>query len=155
ALPSQVSKDNSMQLPQNYYHCFLGNGTDAVLIGYSGSMVSDKVSVDRCNWYKSDRYYPEDKLVMVAGGFPIDKPLEHAEGSGWYDAAPLGRTWYYLLDGDQQLELLSSDQHFVPQEGTLYTTVDYGKARGEVVTWLHATRSILIERYTFDHEVDF
>jgi hypothetical protein len=144
-----------MQLPQNYYHCFLGNGTDAVLVGYTGSMVPDKVSVDRCNWYKSDRYYPEDKLVMVAGRFPVDKPLEHAEGSGWYDAAPLGRTWYDLLDGDERLELLSSDQHFVPHEGTLYTTVDYGKARGRVATWLHATRSILIERYTFDRKVTF
>jgi len=43
-------------------------------------MVADKVSVDRCAWYKSDRYYPEDKLVKVAGRFPMDKPLEHAEG---------------------------------------------------------------------------
>ncbi|MEP7290383.1 MAG: hypothetical protein ABI835_01315, partial [Chloroflexota bacterium] len=83
-----------MQLPENYYHCFLGNGTDAVLVGYTGSMVADKVGVDRCSWYKSDRYYPEDKLVMVAGRWPLEKPLEPApEGSGWFDAAPLGRTW--------------------------------------------------------------
>ena len=144
-----------MQLPKNYYHCFLGNGIDAVLVGYTGSMVPDKISVDRCNWYKSDRYYPEDKLVMVAGRFPLDKKLEHAEGSGWYDVAPLGRTWYTLLDGDKQLELQSSEQHFAPQEGTLYTKVDYGAAKGEVVTWLDANHPVLIERYTFDHEVDF
>ncbi len=144
-----------MDLPANYYHCFLGNGTDAVLVGYTGSMVSDKVSVDRCNWYKSDRYYPEEKLVMVAGRFPIDKKLEHAEGSGWYDAAPLGRTWYYLFDGDKRLELQSSEQQFVPQDGTLYTKLDYGTVKGEVATWMHANHSILIERYTFDHEVDF
>lgn len=144
-----------MDLPKNYYHCFLGNGIDAVLVGYTGSMVSDKVSVDRCNWYKSDRYYPEDKLVMVAGRFPIDKKLEHAEGSGWYDVAPLGRTWYYVLDGEKRLELQSSEQRFIPQEGTLYTSVDYGAVKGEVVTWMHATRPILIERYTFDREVDF
>ena len=56
-----------IQLPNNYYHCYLGNGVDAVLVGYTGSMVADKVGVDRCAWYKSDRYYPEDKLVMVAG----------------------------------------------------------------------------------------
>src|SRR5664279_2439232 len=123
-------------------------------------MVADKVSVDRCNWYKSDRYYPEDKLVMVAGRFPIDKKLEHAEGSGWYEVAPLGRTWYHVLNGDsvgdgQRLELQSSDQRFVPQDGTLYTKVDYGSVKGEVVTWLHAQRSILIERYTFDQEVEF
>ena len=144
-----------MQLPNNYYHCFLGNGIDAVLVGYTGSMVADKVSVDRCAWYKSDRYYPEDKLVMVAGRFPLDKPLEHAEGSGWYEVAPLGRTWYYVMQGDQRLELQASDQRFVPQEGTLYTTVDYGAVKGEVETWMHATRSILIERYTFDHDVEF
>ncbi len=144
-----------MQLPKNYYHCFLGNGIDAVLVGYTGSMVSDKVSVDRCNWYKSDRYYPEDKLVMVAGRYPLDKKLEHAEGSGWYEAAPHGRTWYYLLDGEKRLKLQSSEQQFIPQEGTLYTKVDYGQAKGEVVTWLDANHSVLIERYTFDQEVNF
>ncbi|MCA0453717.1 MAG: hypothetical protein LCI00_07065 [Chloroflexi bacterium] len=144
-----------MQLPKNYYHCFLGNGTDAVLIGPTGSMTSDKFSVDRGNWYKSDRYYPEDKLVMVAGRFPVDKKLEHAEGSGWYDAAPIGRTWYTLLDGESRLELQNTDQKFVPQEGTLYSKVDYGTVKGEVETWLHATKSVLIERYTFDKEVDF
>ncbi len=144
-----------IQLPKNYYHCFLGNGLDAVLVGYTGSMVSDRVGVDRCAWYKSDRYYPEDKLVMVAGRWPLDKPLEHAEGSGWYDAAPLGRSWYQLCSGDQRLELQSSHQRFVPQEGTLYTQVDFGSVKGEVVTWMHATRSILIERYTFDQEVEF
>ncbi|MEO8396466.1 MAG: hypothetical protein ABI700_25960, partial [Chloroflexota bacterium] len=142
-----------VELPKNYYHCFLGNGIDAVLVGYTGSMVSDRFSVDRCAWYKSDRYYPEDKLVMVAGRWPLDKPLEHAEGSGWYDAAPLGRTWYHVMDGDQPLGLQATEQRFVPQEGTLYTNVDFGKAKGEVVTWLHANRSILIERYTFDQEV--
>lgn len=144
-----------MQLPKNYYHCFLGNGVDAVLVGYTGSMVADKVSVDRCSWYKSDRYYPEDKLVMAAGRWPLDKPLEHAEGSGWFEAAPLGRTWYYLLENGQRLELQASQQQFVPQEGTLYTEVDYGAVKGKVETWLHATRSILIERYTFEQDVDF
>jgi hypothetical protein len=78
-----------MNLPNDYYHCFLGNGLDAVLIGYTGSMVPDKIAVDRCAWYKSDRYYPEDKLVMVAGRWPLDQPLKHAEGSGWYEVAPL------------------------------------------------------------------
>jgi hypothetical protein len=144
-----------MQLPKNYYHCFLGNGVDAVLVGYTGSMVADKVSVDRCSWYKSDRYYPEDKLVMAAGRWPLDKPLEHAEGSGWFEAAPLGRTWYFVLADGQRLELQASQQQFVPQEGTLYTEVDYGTVKGKVETWLHATRSILIERYTFEQDVDF
>lgn len=144
-----------MQLPDNYYHCFLGNGLDAVLIGPTGSMVPDKIGVDRCYWYKSNRYYPEDRLVQVAGRWPLDKPLEHAEGSGWYEVAPLGRTWYHLYFGGQRLELRASDQRFVPQEGTLYTRLDYGPVKGEVVTWLHATQSLLIEQYTFDQEVEF
>ncbi|HVU12472.1 MAG TPA: hypothetical protein VHD90_14410 [Phototrophicaceae bacterium] len=144
-----------IELPKNYYHCFLGNGLDAVLVGYTGSMVADRVSVDRCAWYKSDRYYPEDKLVMVAGRWPLDKKLEHAEGSGWYDVAPLGRTWYYVMDGSQRLELKASEQHFEPKEGTLYSNVDYGSVKAKVETWLHATESILIERYTFDREVEF
>lgn len=127
-----------------------------MLVGYTGSMVSDRVSVDRCAWYKSDRYYPEDKLVMVAGRWPLEKPLEHApEGSGWYDVAPLGRTWYTLMNGTDLLELRASNQRFVPQEGTLYSEVDYGAVKGTVETWLHATKSILVERYVFDREVDF
>lgn len=144
-----------MQLPENYYHCFLGNGLDAVLIGPTGSMVSDKVGVDYCVWYKSDRYYPEDKLVKVAGRFPMEKPLEHAEGSGWYEIAPIGRSWYKLLHNGQALPLLASEQRFVPQDGTLYTKLDYGAVKGEAVTWMHATLPILVERYTFQQEVEF
>ncbi len=144
-----------MNIASDYYPCFLGNGLDAVLIGLTGSMTPDKVSVDRCNWYKADRYYPEDKLVHVAGRFPMDKPLEHATNSGWYEIAPLGRTWYSLAINGQPLELQASQQRFVPQEGILYSDVDYGAVRGRVVTFLHATRSLLIERYEFDREVDF
>ncbi len=53
------------------------------------------------------------------------------------------------------LELQASDQQFVPQEGTLYTTLDYGSVKGKAETWLHPTLSILIERYTFDQAVMF
>lgn len=147
-----------MNLPANYYHCFLGNGLDAVLIGYTGSMVSDKVGVDRCAWYKSDRYYPEDKLVMVAGRWPIGQPLEHAEGSGWYEIAPLGRTWYQVFlpgQGGDPLPVSGSRQRFVPQHGTLYSDVSYGPLHVQVTTFLHAQRSLLIERYQFDREVEF
>lgn len=144
-----------MKLPADYYHCFLGNGLDAVLIGPTGSMVGDKVGVDRCYWYKADRYYPEDKLVLPAGRWPVDRPLEHAAGSGWYDVAPLGHTWYEVLVDGQPLELQASQQRFVPQEGTLYTRVDYGPVTGEVVTWLHPTQSLLVEHYTFSQEVEF
>ena len=144
-----------MELPSNYYHCFLGNGLDAVLIGYTGSMVPDKVGVDRCVWYKADRYYPEDKLVQVAGRFPMDRPLEHAPGSGWYEIAPLGRTWYEVFWQEQPLPVQASAQRFVPQEGTLYSQVNYGPLRAEVTTFLHALHSVLIERYVFDREVEF
>lgn len=37
-----------MHLPENYYHCFLGNGLDAALVGPTSSMVTDKVGVDCC-----------------------------------------------------------------------------------------------------------
>lgn len=144
-----------MKLPANYYHCFLGNGLDAVLVGPTGSMVADKVGVDRCYWYKADRYYPEDRLVMPAGRWPTGKPLEHAAGSGWYDVAPLGRTWYEVLDGDRALDLVASEQRFVPQEGTLYSKLDYGAVQGEAETWLHPGLSLLVERYTFSREVVF
>jgi hypothetical protein len=144
-----------MNLPPNYYHCFLGNGLDAVLIGPTGSMVADKVAVDRCVWYKSDRYYPEEKLVMVAGRWPEGVPLEHAEGSGWFELAPLGRTWYTISLSGQQLALQASEQRFVPQDGTLYTQLDYGAVKGEAETWMHVSKSILAERYMFDQEVEF
>jgi hypothetical protein len=144
-----------VQLPPNYYHCFMGNGLDAVLIGPTGSMTGDKFGVDRGEWYKSDRYYPEDKLIQVAGRWPEGKPLEHAEGSGWYELAPLGRTWYRVFYEGQPLELQASEQRFVPQECSLYTALDYGPVKGEAVTWLHATRSILVERYAFDREIEF
>ena len=143
-----------MKLAENYYHCFMGNGLDAVLVGYSGSMVPDKVGVDRCNWYKADRYYPEHKLLQVAGRFPMDRPLEHAAGSGWYEIAPLGRTWYEVFLDGKLLEIQSSKQRFVPQEGTLYTKLDFGPLQAQVTTFLHATRSLLVEKYTFSQAVE-
>lgn len=144
-----------MNLPENYYHCFLGNGLDAVLVGYSGSMVPDKVGMDYCNWYKSDRYYPEHKLVKVAGRFPEGKTLEHAEGSGWYEIAPLGRTWYEIdLDGNR-LELRTSSQRFEPRMGLLYTELDFGPVQARVTTFMHAQHSLLIEHYEFNAEVNF
>lgn len=72
-------------------------------------MVSDKVGVDYCIWYKSDRYYPEDKLVMVAGRFPIDKMLEYAEDSSWYEVAPIGRSWYQIQHDSDALPLTGSE----------------------------------------------
>ncbi len=142
-------------LSPDYYHCFLGNGLDAVLVGYTGSMVADKVGVDRCAWYKADRYYPEDRLVHVAGRFPMDQPLQHAPGSGWYEIAPLGRSWYEVYLDSERLQLQASTQHLVPQEGTLCSELDYGPVHAQGVTFLHATRSLLVEHYAFDRDVEF
>jgi len=144
-----------LKLPENYYHCFLGNGLYAVLLGYSGSMVPDKVGVDRCAWYKSDRYYPEDRLVNVAGRFPLDRPLEHAQGSGWYEIAPLGHTWYDVVYQDQPLELQASVQHFEPFQGLLRSELDFGPVKAQVTTFLHARESLLVEQYVFSTEVEF
>ena len=144
-----------MKLPDNYYHCFLGNGLDAVLVGYSGSMIPDKVGVDRCAWYKSDRYYPENKLVMVAGRFPMDKKLEHAAGSAWFEIAPLGHTWYEVRVNHEYLEIQSSHQSFDPQQGLLRSELDFGLVHAQAVTFLHAQESLLVERYEFSEEVEF
>jgi hypothetical protein len=144
-----------LKLPLNYYPCFLGNGLDAVLIGYTGSMVADKVGVDRCAWYKSDRYYPEDRLVKVAGRFPMDKPLEHAEGSGWFEIAPLGHTWYEVVYQGQPLEVQTSTQHFEPFQGLLRSELDFGPVKAQATTFLHARESLLVERYEFNTEVEF
>jgi len=144
-----------MKLPENYYHCFMGNGLDAVLIGYDGSMVPEKVNVDRCYWYKSDRYYPEEKLVKVAGRFPMDQPLPHVPDSGWYEIAPLGRTRYEVSYNSRKLEILSSNQKFEPKEGILYTNLDFGEAQALVTTFLYAHGSVLVEHYEFNKPVIF
>ncbi|HOG45773.1 MAG TPA: hypothetical protein PLB78_03930, partial [Anaerolineae bacterium] len=145
---------DTLCLPSDYYHCFLGNGLDAVLVGPTGSMVAERVGVDRCYWYKADRYYAEDRLVHVAGRFPLDRPLKHAPGSGWYEVAPLGRTWYEVRWQGGPLALRASRQRFAPGEATLYSELDYGAVRAQAVTFLHATRSLLVERYVFDREVE-
>ncbi len=141
----------------NYYHCFLGNGLDAVLIGYSGSMVDERAegNLDRCYWYKADRYYPEESVVIVPGRLPREGQPLHAEGAPWHELAPLARTWYEIRQGELRLDVRASEQHFVPAEGTLYSRVDYGSVNAEVVTFLHARRSLLVTHYRFDQPVSF
>lgn len=132
----------------------MGNGLDAVLVGYSGSMVAEKVGVDRCAWYKTDRYYPEDLLVKVAGRFPMKQQLEHAENSGWFELAPLGRTWYEVFSQGQHLEIQASSQKFVPQDGVLYSELDFGLLQARVTTFLHCRESLLVEHYEFSQKVE-
>lgn len=143
--------------PLAYYHCFMGNGIDAVLIGPTGSMVADKAhGLERCYWYKSDRYYPEAKLVnVVPNRRPPEKPLPRLPGYPWCELAPLGHTWYEIhLDG-RRLELRSSSQRFVPEEGILYTEADYGSVKARIITFLHAQEPLLVEHYEFNQEVEF
>jgi len=144
-----------MKLLPNYYPCFLGNGLDAVLVGYNGLMTPDKVGVDYCNWYKSDRYYPEEKLVKVAGRFPIERTLQHAAGSGWFEIAPLGHTWYEVYLDGKRLELLASKQLFEPQNGLLFTELDFGAVQARATTFLHACESVLVAHFEFSSEVEF
>jgi hypothetical protein len=144
-----------MQMPPDYYHCFLGNGLDAVLIGPSGSMSPETIKLERGAWYKSDRYYPEDRLRgVVPSRQPADEPFRTTPEAGWCESAPLGRTWYTVSDDHGELTLERSEQRFVPQEGTLYSDVTFGRderaVRGRVVTWLHPTLSLLVTRYKFD-----
>ncbi|MDQ6693608.1 MAG: hypothetical protein M3014_04200, partial [Chloroflexota bacterium] len=141
----------------DYYHCFLGNGLDAALVGYTGSMVEERAqgNLDRCYWYKADRFYPEERVVVVPGRLPREGQPLHAEGEPWHELSPLARTWYEVRHGGLRLDVRAGEQYFVPAEGTLYSTVDFGAVNADVVTFLHARRSLLVTRYRFDQPVDF
>ncbi|MBI3286844.1 MAG: hypothetical protein HYZ68_02225, partial [Chloroflexi bacterium] len=145
------------ELPANYYHCFLGNGIDAVLIGYTGSMVADRArGLDRCYWYRSNAYYPEERLVLpVPNRYPSGQlPLPKIKDSPWAELAPLGHSWYEVYaQGRGPWAVLDFRQTFVPEEGTLYSEVDYGAARARVTTFLQIDAPLLLERYEFDRPV--
>jgi hypothetical protein len=143
--------------PGDYYHCFMGNGLDAVLIGYTGAMVEERAqgSLDRCCWYKADRYYPEDRVVPVPGRWPREGQPLYAEGAPWAELAPLARTWYEVRHDGLRLDVRAASQHFRPDEGTLYSQVDYGEATAEVTTFLHANRPLLVICCVFDRPVLF
>ncbi|WP_322801030.1 glycosyl hydrolase family 95 catalytic domain-containing protein [Thermoflexus sp.] len=149
-----------MRLPRDYYHAFLGNGHDGVLIGYTGAMVPDRPPngwhpyLDRCQWYKSDRYYPEDRLVDVVP--PRHPPFAAAlpkTGKPWAELAPLGYTAYEVEVEGQAGQVHGFTQTFIPEEGTVYTTVDWGVARAEVTTFLCPDRPLLVIRYRFNRPV--
>jgi hypothetical protein len=141
----------------DYYHCFMGNGLDAVLVGYTGAMVAERAqgNLDRCCWYKSDRYYPEDRAVVIPERLPREGQPLRAEGAPWSEIAPLAHTWYEVRRDGLRLDCRLSEQRFAPSEGTLYSRVDYGAATAEVVTFLHARRSLLVMHFLFDRPVNF
>jgi Glycosyl hydrolase family 65 central catalytic domain len=143
--------------PRDYYHCFMGNGLDAVLVGYTGAMVAERAqgNLDRCYWYKADRYYPESRVAIIPGRLPREGQPLHMEGAPWREIAPLARTWYEIRYGGLRLDVRTTEQRFVPAEGILYSNVDYGAANAEVTTFLHALRSVLVVRCRFDKPVSF
>lgn len=144
-----------MSTSENHYHCFMGNGIDAVLIGPTGSMVEDRAQgdLDRCYWYKADRYYPEDRVIPISGRLPREGQPLYAEGGAWREIAPLGRTWYTVNHADLTLSLRATTQHFSPEEGILYSTIDYGAVQAEITTFLHAHLPLLVIHYTFTEPV--
>lgn len=144
-----------MKLPPDYYHCFMGNGLDAVLIGYTGAMVEERAQgdLDRCYWYKADRYYPEERTVIVPGRRPREGQPLRAEGAAWCELAPLARTWYEVRHDGLRLDARAFEQRFVAGDGILYSHVDYGAAKCQIVTFLHARRPLLVIHYVFDRKV--
>ena len=143
--------------PAQYYHCFMGNGLDAVLIGYTGAMVPERAqgNLDRCYWYKADRYYPESRTAVIPGRLPREGQPLHLEGAPWCEIAPLARTWYEVRYAGLRLDVRVAEQRFIPAEGVLYSHVDYGAVQADVTTFLHVERSVLVLHYKFNEPVSF
>lgn len=146
-----------MKQANDSYHCFMGNGLDAVLIGYTGAMVEERAqgNLDRCYWYKADRYYPENRTAVTPSRLPREGQPLRAEGSAWHELAPLARTWYEVRHDGLRLDVRATSQYFVPEEGILHSHVDYGPVEADVVTFLHAKRPMLVIRYQFSGPVHF
>lgn len=143
--------------PARYYHCFMGNGLDSVLVGYTGAMVAGRAqgNLDRCYWYKADRYYPESRTAIIPGRLPREGQPLHMDGAPWHEVAPLARTWYEVRYGGLSLDVRTTRQHFVPSEGTLYSQLDYGAVTAHVTTFLHSGRPLLVMHYRFNKPVTF
>lgn len=142
---------------RDYYHCFMGNGLDAVLIGYTGAMVEERAqgNLDRCYWYKADRYYPEERVVIAPNRLPREGQPLKIEGAPWHEIAPLARTWYEVRHNGLRLDVRAGEQRFAPDEGILYSRVDYGAVAADITTFLHARRPLLVIHYLFDRPVRF
>ncbi|MFN8522879.1 MAG: hypothetical protein U0821_07195 [Chloroflexota bacterium] len=129
------------ELPPDYDHCFLGNGTDGLFVGYTGAMVPERVHTPESSvWYKSDRYYPSSVPVLPVPHRHYRKEvtrLPRPEDS-WYELAPLGRVWYEVWDGaGRPLECLESRQRFDPETCTLSTAARFEGRMLRVTSFLH------------------
>ncbi len=134
-------------LPPDYYHAFLGNGVDAVLVGYTGSMVAERIhGPDRCYWYKADRYYPPDVPVLPAPDRRIllGPRFRPRPGEPWWELAPLVRCWY-----DPGGAVLTCRQRFDPHSACLSTGLGVEGGSVQVTTFLHANLPVLVERFVF------
>lgn len=146
------------EFPPDYDHCFLGNGTDGVLVGYTGAMVPERVNApEQCVWYKSDRYYPIERPVMPVLHRHYRKEVTRVPDprDSWLELAPLGRCWYVMLDErGNPCKVMSSRQHFEPRTATLTSEVGFvGGAMAQVTTVLHPSLPLLIIRLAFDREL--
>ncbi|MDR5696019.1 MAG: hypothetical protein QN198_08910 [Armatimonadota bacterium] len=134
-----------------YSPCFLGNGIDAALIGYTGSMTPERVEgPERCYWYKSDCYYPAHVRVLPMPHRRISLPgYQASEEHRWYELAPLCHCWYevYLPGIRGPRPFIRSEQHFSLQDATLLTRATYEGIAVEVQTYLHARHPLLVESY--------
>ncbi|HYU21313.1 MAG TPA: hypothetical protein VEQ11_21725, partial [Chloroflexota bacterium] len=145
------------QFARDYDHCFLGNGTDGVLVGYTGAMVPERVNApERCVWYKSDRYHPPERPARPVPHRHYRKEVTRVPrpDDAWFELAPLGRSWYELLDEDSRAcEVVSSTQELDPLIAVLRSAVRYPSAAARVTTFLHAHLPLLVVRCRFDREV--
>lgn len=129
--------------PTHPYHHFLGNGIDAMLLGPDGGMSPEAAQgLDRCYWYKSDLYYPDDR-VLLPGGDPRTFQAAPPGGTN-YQLAPLARAWFEVCDDDGvPMPPLSSEQRFSPGTGRLLTASRYRDVSVDVTTWLDAAAPVL------------
>lgn len=112
-------------------------------------------NLDRCYWYKADRYYPEDRVVVVPGRVPREGQPLQAPDAPWRELAPLARAWYEVRHEGLCLDVRTRRQRFVPDEATLYSEVDYGPVTAWITTFMHARRSLLVIHYSFSKPVRF
>jgi hypothetical protein len=143
------------EFPRQYDHCFLGNGTDGMLVGYSGAMVPERVNTpEQSIWYKSDRYYPPSRPIVPVPHRHYRKDVTRLPDptDSWYELAPLGRSWYSVLaDDGRPAEIVASYQQYDPRKAVLRSAVTFDNgASAEVITVLHPMLPLLVVRCSFD-----
>lgn len=121
-----------------YFPCLLGNGVDAILLDYSGSMSCDSGHLHMeqhqgaiCAWYKATH---RGISKVIPPLLQSTYTLFTLGGKTWYDAG--GETW----------EVGEYDQQFDALRGILRTTVQASEFRLEVTSFI-TSGHVLVERY--------